>query len=67
MTYSKILLAQIMATVAFASSPAVEAQSEAIKENGIWTDNNWKDADSKIGVHNGEVYSCDDDVDRRIT
>ena len=41
--------------------------SAAIAENGIWTNNDWYNNALNIGVRNGEPYSNDDTVRRRIT
>ena len=39
----------------------------AIAENGLWTNNDWYDDTMKVGVNNGEPYSNDTKVSRRIT
>ena len=39
----------------------------AIAENGLWTDNDWYDQATQIGVRNGIPYSNDAAVGRRLT
>ena len=39
----------------------------AIAENGLWTDNDWYDQATQIGVRNGIPYSNDATVGRRLT
>ena len=38
----------------------------AIVENGLWTNHDWYDEVEKIGVHNGQPFSNDAAVNRRI-
>ena len=38
----------------------------AIVENGLWTNHDWYDEVEKIGVQNGQPYSNDSAVNRRI-
>lgn len=43
------------------------AQTNArIKSSGIWDDNDWYDDIADVGVEDGEPYSDDPDVRRRI-
>ena len=39
----------------------------AIVDNGLWTDHDWYDDVEKIGIRNGQPYSNDPQVNRRIS
>jgi len=45
---------------------ACQAQA-AITSNGLWTDNDWYDELTNIGIQNGTPYSNDANVAQRIT
>ena len=67
MTYSKIIIGQLIGLAAYGLRLQNLLAVEEIVADGPWTNHDWLDADSGIGVEDGVPYGNTEDAQRRIT